>query len=71
MGVFLHPSVTANTVYEHDVPESWQATEESYKCHQRHRHGEDDDVARERHGERGRAVLCLMTRIVINKSKST
>lgn len=52
MGVFLRLLVLELYWDAFSIPESWQATEEGYKRHQRHSHGEDDDVARESHSER-------------------
>jgi len=46
------------------IPEGRQTSEEGYKRQQRHRHGEDDDVARECHGERAWIVRILTRRRV-------
>jgi hypothetical protein len=51
------------------VPKGWKASEESYKRHQRHRHGEDDDVACECHGESRPIVLGQMRYILETKGE--
>jgi hypothetical protein len=58
MGVFLRllDSVICWKVVR--SPKGWQASEKSYKSHKRHSHCEDDDVAREGHGE-GQAVVLV------------
>jgi hypothetical protein len=51
------------------IPESWQTSEESYKRHQRHCQGEDDDSACERHGEGVWGVLVPMRCIVVDNGR--
>jgi hypothetical protein len=64
MGVFLQLLDQARAGSEIGIPKGRQASKESYKRHQRHRHGENNDGACERHDERERAVLDRMRRIV-------
>jgi len=67
MGVLLHSSALRHESPIQCIPKSWQTSEEGYEGHQRHGHGEDDDVARECHGERPSTVLLPMNRIVVGK----
>jgi hypothetical protein len=51
------------------TPKGWQTSEEGYEGHQRHCHGEDDDVVCECHGESRRVVLGRMRHMVRTKSE--
>jgi hypothetical protein len=60
MGVFLLVLAACSRRDEMHLPERWQPSKECYEGHQRHRHGEDDDVACKGHDESSSIVLGQM-----------